>query len=187
MLIWRRLQQYEKHPPKRHQTDCVWKSAPRCFLLLIVFLFLEGLLRYASLYLCVMKPFQPACIWEEKQIRIIIVTGSSLSSVQRLSLENQHAAARTAALSFLYAMQQGSLSSSYTSGPSHASASTTKLCLRPETPFTWTFCLLGRNKKGERIERRRRVRKMKEGETAAVGERRSSSILMCANSPAPAD
>lgn len=115
--------------------------------------------------------------FQKKQISIIVVNGSSSSSVLRLSLENQPAAARAApsdgtSRRVPYYKQTGKargLSDCYhTAGPSYASASRTKH--------------LGRRKQKGKEERRRRRR-----ETAAVGECRSSSILMCANSPAPAD
>lgn len=77
------------------------------------------------------------CVCEEKQIRIIIVNGSSLSSVPRLSLENQHAAARagwsagTISLVFyviyLYHAAEHSPIPITLRGPGDASASRTKL------------------------------------------------------------
>lgn len=74
---------------KNASNQRVWKLAPR-FLSGIDYLlfFLGRQQKNAGFYYCVMKPFQTVCICEEKQIRIIIVNGSSLSSVPSVSGES---------------------------------------------------------------------------------------------------
>jgi len=136
------------------------------------------------------------CICEEKQIRIIIVNRSSLSSVLCVPLEIQHAAARagwsagTISLVFYVIYSRHTADHSpfllVLQGPGDASASRTKIQLSG-----LELCAFGpvshRQKQKKRWEKRREGGKKRRRETAVVGEYRSSSILMCANSPAPAD
>ena len=100
-------------------------------------------------------------------------------------------------LCYLFIPCSRALSNSYyTAGPGQCLGLQNKAPhFRLETLCIWAYCFKQKKKKksietavrektgeGERERERKRRR-----ETAAVGEYRSSSILMCANSPAPAD
>lgn len=86
---------------------------------------------------------------------------------------------------FIIACCRALPNSYYTAGPGDPTASRTKLYISGLKPCVfWALGFkLKRNKKGGKCRGERKRRR----ETAAVGEYRSSSILMCANSPAPAD
>lgn len=110
------------------------------------------------------------CICEEKQIRIIIVNGSSLSSAPRRPPENRRAAARagrsagTISLVFylIYLHRAAERSSScYTAGPGVARASRTKLRISGLQPGALWACWCTRRIKWKGWKKKRWRRKDK--------------------------
>lgn len=119
------------------------------------------------------------CICEEKQIRIIIVNGSSLSSAPRRPPENRRAAARagwsagTISLVFylIYLHRAAERSSSYyTAGPGVARASRTKLRISGLKPSAlWACCCTRKIKwKGWKKKRWRRKDKKRDCSSGRV-------------------
>jgi len=122
---------------KHIKPDCVWKLAPRCPFG-IDYLFLgrtnaDCLL----LYLCNETLFRSCVFAREKQIRIIIVNGSSLCSVPRRSVPGEPTCCSRSRvvcwdnqprlLCVLFIPRSRALSHSYyTTGPADASAPRTK-------------------------------------------------------------
>lgn len=178
---------------------CYWLSSPRR----------RGPELDPSLHSCEMKPFQSLSLRAEtnkdnyrQRIHFILaatsVSWGSTCSIQRWLVCWDYL---PPLLCYLFITCSRALSNSYyTVGPGAAWASRTKLCISDLKPCSfgpsvssWREKREGKKKCEKRIEKGGggegggMGEREEKRERAAVGEYRSSSILMCANSPAPAD